>query len=117
MFELPVLQLSHDGADRRRAMARGSGRDLRAAADDLRLPRAGARAAIPYAVGLYITAAYWFTASTSFANPAVTVARALSDTFAGIAPAGVPAFIAAQLAGAAVATLLAAWLWPKPATA
>ncbi|HZR75194.1 MIP/aquaporin family protein [Bradyrhizobium sp.] len=67
--------------------------------------------AIPYAVGLYITAAYWFTASTSFANPAVTIARALSDTFAGIAPAGVIAFIAAQLAGAAVAVPLARWLW------
>ena len=58
-------------------------------------------AAIPYAVGLYITAAYWFTASTSFANPAVTIARALSDTYAGIAPAGIAAFIAAQIAGAA----------------
>ena len=56
-------------------------------------------AAIPDAVGLYITAAYWFTASTSFANPAVTIARSLSDTFAGIAPAGVPAFIVAQLVG------------------
>lgn len=67
--------------------------------------------AIPYAVGLYITAAYWFTASTSFANPAVTIARALSDTYAGIAPAGVAAFIAAQLAGAAVAVPLARWLW------
>ena len=74
---------------------------------------AGARAAIPYAVGLYITAAYWFTASTSFANPAVTVARSLSDTFAGIAPGGVVAFILAQLTGAVAATLLAAWLWPK----
>jgi glycerol uptake facilitator-like aquaporin len=78
---------------------------------------ADARAAIPYAVGLYITAAYWFTASTSFANPAVTIARALSDTFAGIAPNGVPAFIAAQCAGALVATLLAGWLWPSPKTA
>jgi glycerol uptake facilitator-like aquaporin len=58
-----------------------------------------AREAIPYAVGLYITAAYWFTASTSFANPAVTIARSLTDTFAGIAPAGMPAFIAAQIAG------------------
>lgn len=74
---------------------------------------AGARAAIPYAVGLYITAAYWFTASTSFANPAVTVARSLSDTFAGIAPSGVMAFVAAQCAGALAATLLALWLWPK----
>ena len=67
--------------------------------------------AIPYAVGLYITAAYWFTASTSFANPAVTIARALSDTYAGIAPSGVIAFIAAQLSGAAIAVPLARWLW------
>lgn len=59
-----------------------------------------ARDAIPYAVGLYITSAYWFTASTSFANPAVTIARSLSDTFAGIAPAGVPPFVAAQIVGA-----------------
>jgi len=68
-------------------------------------------AATPYAVGLYITAAYWFTASTSFANPAVTIARALSDTYAGIAPGGVVAFIGAQLVGAAAAVLLARWLW------
>ena len=73
---------------------------------------ARAPAATAYAVGLYITAAYWFTASTSFANPAVTLARALSDTFAGIAPAGVLAFILAQLLGALVATALARWLWP-----
>ena len=70
-------------------------------------------AAVPYAVGLYITAAYWFTASTSFANPAVTIARALSDTYAGIAPAGVAAFIAAQLLGALAATVLAGWLFEK----
>jgi glycerol uptake facilitator-like aquaporin len=68
-------------------------------------------AAVPYAVGLYITAAYWFTASTSFANPAVTIARALSDTYAGIAPAGVMAFIVAQLSGTAAAVALARWLW------
>lgn len=68
-------------------------------------------AATAYAVGLYITAAYWFTASTSFANPAVTIARSLSDTFAGIAPSGVVAFIVAQLIGAALATALARWLW------
>jgi glycerol uptake facilitator-like aquaporin len=67
--------------------------------------------AVPYAVGLYITAAYWFTASTSFANPAVTIARSLSDTFAGIAPAGVAAFIAAQLAGMFGALTLSVWLW------
>jgi glycerol uptake facilitator-like aquaporin len=66
---------------------------------------------VPYSVGLYITAAYWFTASTSFANPAVTIARALSDTYAGIAPAGVLAFIAAQIVGALVAVVLARWLW------
>jgi glycerol uptake facilitator-like aquaporin len=64
----------------------------------------------PAAVGLYITAAYWFTASTSFANPAVTLARSLTDTFAGIAPTSAPAFIAAQLVGAAAAALLGGWL-------
>jgi glycerol uptake facilitator-like aquaporin len=68
-------------------------------------------AAVPYAVGLYITSAYWFTASTSFANPAVTIARALTDTFAGIAPAGVAAFIVAQLAGTLAAVALARWFW------
>ncbi len=67
--------------------------------------------AVPYAVGLYITAAYWFTASTSFANPAVTIARALSDTYAGIAPAGIAAFIAAQLVGMLAAVALGRWLW------
>jgi glycerol uptake facilitator-like aquaporin len=67
-------------------------------------------AAAPMLVGLYITAAYWFTASTSFANPAVTVARALSDSFAGIAPASVPAFIAAQLVGAAAGAGVFGWL-------
>ena len=67
-------------------------------------------AAIPYAVGLYITSAYWFTASTSFANPAVTIARSLSDTFAGIAPAGVAAFVVAQLAGMLAAVMLSRWL-------
>jgi glycerol uptake facilitator-like aquaporin len=64
----------------------------------------------PISVGLYITAAYWFTASTSFANPAVTIARSLSDSFSGIAPACVPAFIVAQLIGAFVAMLTFGWL-------
>ena len=64
------------------------------------------------AVGGYIAAAYWFTSSTSFANPAVTVARALTDTFAGIAPASLPAFVAAQLAGGIAAVGLARFLWP-----
>ena len=67
--------------------------------------------AIPYAVGLYITAAYWFTASTSFANPAVTIARGLSDTFAGIAPAHVLGFIVSQVIGAFTALLFTQWLW------
>jgi len=70
-----------------------------------------------YAIGLYITAAYWFTASTSFANPAVTIARALSDTYAGIAPGGVLAFIAAQIVGALLAVALARWLLDAPASA
>jgi glycerol uptake facilitator-like aquaporin len=75
-------------------------------------------AAVPFAVGAYITAAYWFTASTSFANPAVTLARAASDTFAGIRPADAPGFILAQLAGAMAATLLFRWLVPAlPAAA
>ena len=69
-------------------------------------------AAVPFAVAAYITAAYWFTASTSFANPAVTLARAASDTFAGIRPADAPGFVAAQLAGAAAATVLFRWLAP-----
>jgi glycerol uptake facilitator-like aquaporin len=64
----------------------------------------------PVAVGLYITAAYWFTASTSFANPAVTIARSLSNTFAGIAPSSAPAFIAAQFTGAVLAVMVFSWL-------
>jgi glycerol uptake facilitator-like aquaporin len=68
--------------------------------------------AVPFAVAAYITAAYWFTASTSFANPAVTLARSASDTFAGIRPADAPAFIVAQLLGAAAATGLFRWLVP-----
>jgi glycerol uptake facilitator-like aquaporin len=69
--------------------------------------------AVPFAVGAYITAAYWFTASTSFANPAVTLARSASNTFAGIRLADVPGFAAAQFAGAAAATLLFRWLAPS----
>ena len=69
--------------------------------------------AIPFAVASYITAAYWFTASTSFANPAVTLARSATDTFAGIRPADAPAFIVAQLLGAGAATALFAWLTPR----
>jgi glycerol uptake facilitator-like aquaporin len=69
--------------------------------------------AVPYAVGLYITAAYWFTASTSFANPAVTLARSVTNTFSGIRAIDVPWFIAAQLIGASTATVLFRWLSPS----
>ncbi len=68
--------------------------------------------AVPYAVGLAIAAGYWYTSSTSFANPAVTIARGFTDTFSGIAPAHAPAFIAAQIAGAALAVLFFRWLPP-----
>jgi glycerol uptake facilitator-like aquaporin len=112
MFDLPVWQLS--------AKVRSGGGQWFAeavATFGLVLTIFGCVArtpsAVPYAVGLYITAAYWFTASTSFANPAVTIARALSDTFAGIAPGSAPAFIAAQIAGTLVAVVLARWLWDK----
>jgi glycerol uptake facilitator-like aquaporin len=110
MFELPLLQIAT-------TVRTGPGQWLAetVAAFGLALTIFGCRAAAPgavaYAVGLYIVAAYWFTASTSFANPAVTVARALSNTFAGIAPSGVIAFIAAQLVGVLVAVAAAKWLW------
>lgn len=71
--------------------------------------------AVPYAVAAYIVGAYWFTASTSFANPAVTIARSLSNTFAGIQPQDAPTFIVAQFVGAAVATLWFTWLVKSPA--
>ena len=70
--------------------------------------------AVPFAVGAYITGAYWFTASTSFANPAVTLARAATNTFAGIRPADAPGFIVMQFAGATAATVLFRWLAPSP---
>jgi glycerol uptake facilitator-like aquaporin len=70
--------------------------------------------AIPWLVGLYITAAYWFTASTSFANPAVAIARAFSDTFAGIRPIDVPGFVIAELLGAVLALALASWMLAEP---
>jgi glycerol uptake facilitator-like aquaporin len=114
MFELPLWQLST-------TMRTGPGQWLAEAVATFGLVLtilgcvARTPAAVPYAVGLYITSAYWFTASTSFANPAVTLARALSDTFAGIAPAGVAAFIAAQLAGMIAAVILGQWLWSVPA--
>ncbi|MGG5820809.1 aquaporin [Falsiroseomonas sp. HW251] len=74
------------------------------------------RRAVPWLVGLYITSAYWFTASTSFANPAVAVARSLTNSFSGIRPADLPGFVAAQLAGALIAAALAGWLLREPAS-
>jgi glycerol uptake facilitator-like aquaporin len=112
MFELPVLQFSltqRTGAGQWFAEAVATfGLLLTIFGCVARTP-----AATPYAVGLYITSAYWFTASTSFANPAVTIARSLSNTFAGIASNGVLPFICAQLLGAAGAALLASWLWKQ----
>ncbi len=116
MFELPVWQISQ-------TVRSGGGQWLAEAIATFGLVLtifgclARTPAAVPYAVGLYITAAYWFTASTSFANPAVTLARSLSDTFAGIAPANAPGFVAAQMTGMAVAVLLTRWMWNPAANA
>jgi glycerol uptake facilitator-like aquaporin len=110
MFALPVLQVSVNART-------GAGQWLAelVATFGLLLTILGCVArtpsAVPYAVGLYITSAYWFTASTSFANPAVTIARSLSDTYAGIAPTGVAAFIAAQFLGMLMAVALGRWFW------
>src|SRR4051812_39911918 len=116
MFDLAPLQLSH-------TVRSGGGQWLSEAVATFGLLLtifgclASAPASVPYAVALYIPAAYWFPPSTSFANPAVTVARSLSDTFAGIAPADTPAFVAAQIIGAAAAVAASSWLWRKsPAT-
>ncbi len=112
MFDLDILQLSTTG---RSGLSQWFSEFV--AAFGLLLTIFGAVRfkpdAIPAAVGLYITSAYWFTASTSFANPAVTIARALSNTFAGIAPEHVPAFILAQIAGALAATWLSGWIFAR----
>jgi glycerol uptake facilitator-like aquaporin len=116
MFEMPIWQFSS-------TVRTGAGQWLAEAVATfgllLTVFGCGARRpdAVPFAVGLYITAAYWFTASTSFANPAVTIARSLSDTFAGIAPAGAPAFVAAQFAGMFAAVIISRWLWRERMTA
>ena len=110
MFELPLWQLSG-------TVRTGPGQWFAEAVATFGLLltilgcSARAPSAVPFAVGLYITSAYWFTASTSFANPAVTIARSLSDTFTGIAPAGVAAFIAAQFVGMLAAVVLGRWFW------
>ncbi|HYY59535.1 MAG TPA: aquaporin [Pyrinomonadaceae bacterium] len=86
--------------------------------EQLSLARLRSAAVAPLAVGAYIAAAYWFTSSTSFANPAVTLARSAGDTFTGIRPVDAPGFIAAQLAGALATTALFRWLIPSlPAAA
>ena len=109
MFDLPLLQLSTTARS-------GGGQWLAEAVATFGLVftiLAGLRfrsEAIPWLVGLYITAAYWFTASTSFANPAVTIARSLTDTFSGIRPIDAPGFILAEILGAMVAVALAGWM-------
>ena len=110
MFDLPVWQVSTH-------VRTGAGQWLAEAVATFGLLLtifgclARVPAATPYAVGLYITSAYWFTASTSFANPAVTIARSMTDTFVGIAPSNAPAFIAAQLGGMVAAVATARFLW------
>lgn len=113
MFELPAVEWSTKARS-------GSGLWLAEVVATLGLvlvvfgiSRSGRTSAAPFAVGAYIGAAYWFTASTSFANPAVTVARAFTDTFAGIDPANVVAFVAFQAVGAALALLLVRFLYPE----
>lgn len=114
MFDLPILQLS---VKARSGLGQALGELI--ATFGLVLTILGTvrhrREWVPASVALYITAAYWFTSSTSFANPAITIARSLTNTFAGIAPHDVPLFIIAQLLGAALAALLARWLFPAKA--
>jgi glycerol uptake facilitator-like aquaporin len=113
MFEEPLFALSHHA---RAGMAQ-MWSEFVATFGLLAVIHGAARqrsAVLPFAVGGYITAAYWFTASTSFANPAVTLARATTDTFAGIRPLDVPGFVVAQMLGAAAGTLLLGWLLPLP---
>jgi glycerol uptake facilitator-like aquaporin len=110
MFDLPIIQYSLKA---RTGVGQWSGELV--ATFGLILTIIGAAkhrpSAVPAAVGLYISAAYWFTSSTSFANPAITVVRSLSDSFAGIAPRDVPLFIVAQLAGALLAAITATYLF------
>jgi len=111
MFALPILQVSHHT---RTGIGQWTGEFI--ATFGLLITIFGLvrhrPAAIPAGVALYITAAYWFTSSTSFANPAITLVRCLSDSFAGIAPADTPGFIAAQLAGMLLAVVAARSLFP-----
>jgi arsenate reductase len=113
MFDLPAVEWSHQ-------VRSGSGIWLGELVATLGLlvvifgaVRSGRAAIVPFVVGAYIAAAYWFTSSTSFANPAVTVGRAFTDTFTGIAPESVPAFVAFQLAGLLAALVVIAVLYPR----
>ncbi|MEL6503799.1 MAG: MIP/aquaporin family protein [Pseudomonadota bacterium] len=109
MFELPIVQV----ATKMRTDAGQWIAEIVATFGLIATILAGIRfreAAVPWLVGLYITAAYWFTASTSFANPAVAIARGFSDTFAGIRPLDVPGFILAEIMGALLALVLMTWL-------
>ena len=116
MFDLPTLQFS---VKARTGLGQWTGEAI--ATFGLILTIIGTvrhrREWVPASVALYITAAYWFTSSTSFANPAITIARSLSDSFAGIAPRDVPLFIVAQLTGAALGALTAKWLLRRTANA
>jgi glycerol uptake facilitator-like aquaporin len=112
MFGMPILEISHklrDGPGQWFSEFVATFGLIATIAGSLRY----APASTPLAVGLYISAAYWFTASTSFANPAVTIARTLTDSFAGITPHSAPGFIAAQTAGTIAATLVSGWLFSR----
>ena len=117
MFELPLLQMSSNVRTGGHQWFAEGVATFGLVATIIGVLKAQPKA-VPYAVGLYITAGYWFTASTSFANPAVTVARSFTDTFSGIMPLNAPAFIVAQLVGAVVATYYFVWLidkgWDSP---
>ena len=114
MFAMPILEVSHklrDGPAQWLAEGVATFGLIVTIAGGIRF----AALSTPVLVGLYITAAYWFTASTSFANPAVTLARSLSDSFAGIAPSSAPGFIAAQVAATLLAWLFCRWFFEKSA--
>jgi glycerol uptake facilitator-like aquaporin len=111
MFALPILQVAQ-------TVRMGTGQWFAEAVATFGLVLAilgaiRAKGSVAMVVGLYITSAYWFTASTSFANPAVAIARSLTDTFAGIRPADLPGFIIAQITGALLAAWLGAWLFGR----
>jgi glycerol uptake facilitator-like aquaporin len=115
MFELPVISVSHHVRHGASLLLGEFVATFGLVSVICGCAKARAPSTVAFAVGAYITAAYWFTSSTSFANPAVTVARCLSDTFAGIRPVDVPGFVLAQLAGGAAGFALFRWLAPDVA--